>query len=73
MKNEEYIKRREFIIAQPRKRVLKHKWKPFSPRKVMSICEKCGCIKEWDFHFSRYVYYFPNSKGITFIRPECKL
>lgn len=57
------------------KKLLQHKWKATDGKKSKTffICTKCGCLKEWDFHFSRYVFYFPNSKGVTFIRPDCKL
>lgn len=60
---------REFIIAQPRKRVLKHKWKKTSPMK--DICEKCGCVRYFDYISQRNIY--STIKGITHIRPECKL
>lgn len=63
---------REFIIAQPRKRVLRHKWKPYSQsRNCTDVCEKCGCVREFDFDSQRYIY--STIKGITHIRPECKL
>lgn len=60
--------KREFIVAQPTKRI-RHKWERVGNSKTVQVCNKCGCVKTWDFHYGRFVY--STKKGETFILPHC--
>jgi len=53
------------------KKLLRHKWKKvISPTGLIKyICQKCGCVKYYDFDFDCTMYKW--GTNITYRPPEC--
>lgn len=64
---------REFVLTQPRKRVLRHKWddKQGSHLLQHKVCPACKCEKFFSMETYRTVY-MDRFGHTTYRAPECK-
>jgi len=54
-----------------RTKIIRHKWnKKIRERGLVEeVCEKCGCIRYWDFDYDRKMYRW--GTNITYRAPSC--
>jgi len=53
------------------KKLLRHSWKEVPGKYFPFQCEKCGCVRYWDWDYNHRMYSWGNN--ITYKAPECKL
>lgn len=57
-------------ILETMKKIIRHKWKKIGTNnKSKSQCQKCGCVKYYDFDYQSWMYQWETK--ITYRAPSC--
>jgi hypothetical protein len=52
------------------KKIIKHKWKKYiNGYTIGNQCEKCGCLRYWDFDYNQQMYRW--GTHLTYRAPSC--